>query len=252
MSATTDPELSARVHVLTWERFTEMFRTAHKQGEHVATVGPTGSGKSVFNFALCQIIGSRMGKDRRPSRVVIFGTKPRDDTLSALGWPIIKKWPPAYGQEHCIVWPRGGSLDDEAARHRRVFRPLLNVVYREGGQTVCIDEAGYFEDSPPDGLGLRGIMTKIWTNARANKLTMIAGTQRPRHVTVSMWTEPSWIVIFAPDDLEDLKRVAELSGCKDAVLEIVPKLGAHECLVIRRQRGRGQAGKTLYVTKVGT
>lgn len=238
---------SGRINVLPWDRFAEMFRTEHKQGEHVSLVGQTGSGKSVLGLSLCKIIGSRPGKDRRPARVVILGTKPRDDTLSSLGWPVIKKWPPAYGQEHCIVWPRGGDPDTETARQRRVFRPLLNTIYQEGGQTVCIDEAFYFEDSPPDGLGMRGIMTKFWTNARSNKLTLVAATQRPRHVTVSMWTEPSWLFIFTPDDLDDLKRVAELSGAKEAVLEAAERLGAHEFLCVRRQRSHP---KTLYVSKV--
>lgn len=242
-----------RVQVLPWEQFAELFRREHRQGEHVAIVGQTGSGKSVLGLSLCKVIGSRPGKDRRPARVVVLATKPRDDTIRRIlpkdEWPVIKKWPPSYGQEHCIVWPRGGPPDTETARQRRVFRPLLNVIYQEGGQTVNIDEAFYFEDSPPDGLGMKGVMTKIWTNARSNKLTLIAATQRPRHVTLSMWTEPSWIMIFAPDDLDDLKRVAELSGAKDAVMELAPQLGGHEFLCIRRQRARD---KQLYVSKVGT
>lgn len=228
-----------------------MFQSAHKQGEHVAIVGQTGSGKSVLGLSLCKIVGARMGKDRRPARVVVLATKPRDDTIRNIlpekSWPTVKKWPPSYGQEHCIVWPRGGPPDSETRRQRAVFRPLLNTIYQEGGQAVCIDEAFYFEDSPPEGLGMRGTMTKIWTNARSNKLSLIAATQRPRHVTLSMWTEPSWIIIFAPDDLDDLKRVAELSGAKDAVMEIAPQLGGHEFLCIRRQRA---GTKTLYVSKV--
>lgn len=236
-----------KLQVLQWEQFADVFRAGHKQGEHIATVGQTGSGKSVLSLSLCKIIGARPGRDRRPARVVVLGTKPRDDTLSSLGWPVVKKWPPSYGQEHCIVWPRGGPPDTETARQRRVFRPLLNIIYQEGGQTVCVDEEFYFEDSPPDGLGLQGVMTKIWTNARSNKLTLIAATQRPRHVSVSMWTEPSWVFIFAPDDEQDLKRVAELSGAKEAVLELAPQLGGHEFLCVRRQRG---TDKQLYVSKV--
>lgn len=243
---------SPQLQVVTWDDFTGIFREAHKQGEHVATVGPTGSGKSVLNLSLCQIIGSRMGTDRRPARVVVLGTKPRDDTLTSLGWPIIKKWPPAYGQEHCIVWPRKGHASMSMEHQRRIFLPLLNVIHGEGNQTVCIDEAATFERGLPHGMGLSGLMEDYWTNARSSRVSLVGGTQRPRHVTLSMWTEPSWLVIFPPEDLDDLKRVADLSGCKEMVLEVVPQLGPFECLVIRRQRQRGQTGKTLYVTKVGT
>lgn len=239
----TAPEFT----VLPWEEFAEMFSREHKQGEHVAIVGPTGSGKSVLGLSLCQIVGARMGKDRRPSRVVVLATKPRDDTVTALGWPVVKRWPPAYGQEHCVVWPRKGTPSTIAAQQRRVFSPLLDVIYQEGGQTVYIDEAGYFEVALPKGLGLASTMEQYWTAARANKITLIAGTQRPRHVTRSMWSEPSWVCVFAPEDEDDLKRVAELSGAKDAVLEITSQLGGHEFVCVRRQRG---TGKKLYVSKV--
>src|SRR4051812_10004575 len=94
---------------MAWESFAPMFKSAQKQGEHVSIVGQTGSGKSVPGLSLCKLIGSRPGRDRRPSRVVVLATKPRDDTVSSLGWPVVKKWPPSYGQEHCIVWPRGGT-----------------------------------------------------------------------------------------------------------------------------------------------
>jgi len=234
--------------VLEWDRFAEVFRSEHKQGEHVAIVGPTGSGKSVLGLSLCKVIGGRPGKDRRPSRVIVLGTKPRDDTLSSLGWPVIKKWPPAYGQEHCVIWPRRGRAQLTKEQERRTFGPLLDVIHQEGGQTVCIDEASTFERPLPHGLGLSGKIEDYWTTARSSKVTLIAGTQRPRHVSRSMWSEPSWLMIFAPDDEDDLRRVAELSGVKDDVLTITEKLGAHEFLCVRRQRTHGT--KTLYVSKV--
>lgn len=242
------PATATNLEVVRWERFADLFRRKHRQGEHVAIVGQTGSGKSVLGLSLCRIIASRKAQDGRPSRVVVFATKPRDDTVSALGWPVIKKWPPSYGQEACIVWPRGGSPSTVAERQRKVFGPLLDVIYQEGGQTIYIDEAGYFEETPPNGLGLSATMQQYWTSARALKLTLIAATQRPRHVTRSMWSEPSWLFIFHPDDEDDLSRVAQLSGAKEQVLEIAPQLGGHEFLCVRRQRDAGI--KRLYVSKV--
>ena len=241
---------SGTFEVVRWEQFARMFKRAHRQGEHVAIVGQTGSGKSVLGVSLCKVIATRKGKDGLPARVVVLGTKPRDDTLSALGWPVVKKWPPSYGQEHCIVWPRGGDPDTAAKRQAQVFRPLLNAIYHEGGQTVNIDEASYFEDPLPDGLGLKTTMGQYWSNARANKLTLIGATQRPRNVTRLMWSEPSWVCIFAPDDEDDWRRVAELSGAREQVLEITPQLGGHEFLCVRRQRDLGASGKKLYVSKV--
>jgi energy-coupling factor transporter ATP-binding protein EcfA2 len=237
------------VTVVRWPEFAELFAREHKQGEHVAIVGQTGSGKTVLGLSLCEIIGGRKGRDGRPARVVVLATKPRDATLTKLGWPVVKEWPPAYGQEHCIVWPKGGAPSSRARRLRSVYRPLLDTIYHEGGQTVYIDEASYFERPLPYGLGLAGTMEDVWTTGRSLKLTLVAGTQRPRHVTRSMWSEPSWVFVFPPDDLDDLKRVAELSGRKADVLEIAERLGGFEFLCVRRQRGGGRA---LYVSRVGT
>lgn len=241
--------------VLPWPDFQRMFYAEHKQGEHVSLVGQTGSGKSTCGLELAKIVGMKKGKDGRPSRVVVLGNKKRDDTLMALhtrdGWPIITQWPPAYGEEHCIVWPRKGTLSQMAAQHRTVYRPLVDVIGTEGSQTLVIDEAAYFEEPAPEGLGMSPTMRQIWSGSRSNKLTMIAGTQRPRNVARLMWSEPSWVIIFPPDDIDDLRRVAEMSGRKRAVLEIADPedgtLGGFEFLCIKRKRG-GQ--RALYVSRV--
>lgn len=236
-----------RAEVLSWYEFKVMFAEAYEQGEHVSLVGPTGSGKSVTGVEIIKIIGARRAADRRPARVVVLADKPRDDTISRLHvqdkWPIIKEWPPSYGQEHCIIWPR--TADERT--QRAIFRPVLDAVYQEGGQAVYIDEAAYFSDPAPDGLGLRGKLGKFWRAARSNKAAVIAGTQRPCAVPRLMWSEPSWVFVFAVEDEEDLKRVAQLSGQPLAVWRTVPRLGGHEFLCIRRQRG-GDRG--LYVSRV--
>lgn len=235
-----------------WDRFSEIFLRAHKQGEHIAIVGPNGTGKTQLGLELCKLIGSRKGKDGRPSRVVILNFKPRDDTVSAIQtkheWQTVKEWPPAYGEEHCIVWPRGGPPSGAAKKHRAVFVPLLDRIYAEGGQTVYIPEAAYFERAQPAGLGMGGTMEQFWSTARSLKLTVISDTQRPRQVTRLMWSEPAWLFIFRVDDRDDLKRVAEMSGAELGVWGIVPKLGGHEFLCVTRQRKTQE--RALYVSRV--
>ncbi len=251
---------TAQVTVLDWPEFQAMFAKAHRQGEHVAAVGPSGGGKSTVVVEMGKILGSRRAKNRRPASVVFLVTKPRDRTISAMiakkdedGFKVIKHWPPAYGEERAIVWPRGGGASTVSERQRAVFLPLMDIIYQEGGQTVVIDEAAEFERPMPNGLGMSPTMEKFWSNARSNDLTLIAGTQRPRNVTRLMWSEPQWIIILRPEDEDDLKRVAELSGQKKAVLEIVDGLGEFEFLCIRRQRaakpGTGPS-RALYVSKV--
>lgn len=241
--------------MLQWDAFADMFRRAHKQGEHVAIVGPTGSGKSQVGVALCQVIGSRTAEDGRPARVVILNFKPRDSTISAIQkgdeWATIKAWPPAFGQEHCVVWPRpGGSLSQKTHRQRAIFVPLLDTIYEEGGQTVYVPEAAYFERPLPKGLGMSATMEQYWSTARSLDLSMISDTQRPRSVSRLMWSEPSWIIVFHVDDRDDLKRVAEMSGNEQAVWNIIPNLGPYEFLCVRRQKIHGSEVREIYVSRV--
>lgn len=237
--------------ILSWDAFKDEFLALHKQGEHVAIVGPNGSGKTVMGLELCKLIGSRPAKDKRPSRVTVLQYKPRDDTVKMVipDWPVIKSWPPHYGQEHVIVWPKSSKPSQSSRLERAVFAPLLDEIYTEGGQTIYVPEAAYFERAQPHGLGLGAMMEKIWSTARSLKVTMVSDTQRPRHVTLLMWTEPVWVVIYRVEYDEDLKLLAKHSGCPLEVWDIVPQLGKHECMVIYRPR-QGTGERAIYVTKV--
>lgn len=237
---------------LPWTHFERVFEESYEQGEHVSIVGPTGKGKTTIGLSVCKLIGNRRARDGRPHRVTILCYKPRDDTMRLIlperEWPVIKKWPPGYGEEHCIVWVRGGKTAlDRKRKQVAVFRPLLDRMYNEGGQTVYIPEAAHFERKPPDGLGFSGMMTEFWSSARSNHLAVVSDTQRPRWVTRSMWTEPSWVFIQRPKDDEDLKEIAKLSGQKLAVLNVVPRLKPFEFLCIRDQP---HSEPELYVSRV--
>lgn len=223
-----------------------MFRTEHRQGEHVAVVGVNGSGKSVLLLELAKIRASRMAADDRPSRVTVLATKPRDSTLDLLGWPVIKKWPPQHGQEHVVVWPAYGDPETVVERHRRVFRPLLRTIFLEGGQTVVFDEVAYFAERNPDGLDLATIVRQYYALGRSNELSAFGGTQRPAHVPRAFWSESDWLAIFPLYDGDDLKRVSEIGGRSQEILEAVSQLDEHEFLLIRRRGSRLQ----LFVSQV--
>lgn len=128
----------------------------------------------------------------------------------------------------------------------RMFARVLDEIDASGNQIVYVDEAAYFERALPNGLGLSRYLEQYWTLARSNGVSLFAATQRPRRVSVSMWSEPYWLFLFRPEDLQDLKRVAELSGYHDLVREVVPELGDHDFLMLRRRgRERGAVVSTV-------
>lgn len=185
--------------------------------------------------------GKRTTVNGRPVSITIMAVKPRDRTLSLLGWKrmtTLNDWPPPYGDEQVILWPTYGDPRTVAARQRAVFEPALREIMQSGNQIVYIDEAAYFEENPPNGLGLAALTTQFWYMSRANGITLMAATQRPTRVSRSMWSEPYWLFIFRPEDEDDLKRVAELSGSKRLVLDVVPTLDTHEFLMLRRRPER--------------
>lgn len=227
-----------------WEKVCTYFAETHKLGEHVSIEGPTGSGKSTLTRALMVERGMRRAKDGRPTRIVGLVTKRRDSTMSALltiGWKRITKledWPPAYGEEHTLAWPPPGDLRNRGVRQAPFFEGILSEVEESGNQIVWINEAATFSLARPEGFGFRSYLNVYWKDERSNHVSLVAETQRPCDVPRPMWSEPWWLFLFRPEDEDDLKRVAELSGNKRMVLEVLPQLDTHEFLMMRRRPER--------------
>lgn len=243
MSSPT-PSLFERVR---WPEIRDEFALEHELGQHLSVVGPTGSGKSVLLIELAKARGTRKARDGHPTRMTYLAAKPKDRSLDALGWPRIRSWPPGYGQFQVLVWPPYGEPGTATARQRRIFRPLLDQIFVEGGQVVIVDEVARFAEPFPDGLGLKSIINDYETESRGNDLSFFGATQRPRMVPLSFWSEPTWLAIFKPEDEYDFKRIREIGGQRSGLEEAVRQLKDHEFVFIRR---RGSTRKDIYVSKV--
>lgn len=205
--------------------------------EHLAILGPTGSGKSFF---MTHILKERA--EMRGSHVVILATKPADATLTNLKWPIISKWPPKYDQSQVIFWPKAGRLNESLDKQRDSVLTMLDELWHANSNIiVAFDEIAYLESD----LKIKTPLTRYWREARALGITIVASTQRPRFVSRYMWSESSWTVAFRPKDEEDAEQVATVLGNRKFFKDfLMDELQPKEFVVINRD------SRTAYISKI--
>lgn len=187
-------------------------------------LGPTGSGKSFFETT---VLKERVA--RRGSHVVVIATKPADDTIAALGWPVIDQWPPNEWKKEnrqVIYWAKAPTPDEHGmAMQRAAVNDVLHKLWKPQSNVIVVfDEQAYLESE----LGLRTIVTRYWREARSLGITLVASTQRPAFVSRYMHSESTWAVFFAPKDEDDLKRMAEVAGNRKHYREILASLDSDE------------------------
>lgn len=251
MSAAADLQPVERVG---WADVRDYFADQFELGDHVAIAGATGEGKTETMLQLLREIAKRETVQGWPVAITAFEVKRRDTTMQKLLTSgefrrirTLKEWPPHLAEARTVVWPAMGSAGTRGRQLAKLFGPILDEIERSGNQIVFVDEAAYFERPQPNGLGLGRFMENYWTTQRSNGVSLVAATQRPVRVSRSMWSEPSWLFIFALEDEDDLKTVASRSvGYKAEILATVPTLAEHEFIMIRR---RPRSERMIVVSK---
>lgn len=213
--------------VVHWQTLRQVLRRTWQQGEHVSILGPTGSGKTHLALALVQL----------RSYVVIVAAKARDDTLSHWAeqhdYKIVRRWPPPPNRHRVILWPPLRRPSDMDAQSDTIGYALEHI-FSAGGWTVLIDEASYIAND----LRLDGHLKLLWSQGRSNRITLIAGTQRPRHVPMHMWDQPSHLFLFRYNDRDGLQRISGLGAAdSETIRQLVPRLERHQFLYVDLVRG---------------
>lgn len=211
---------------MAWADFLERF--AWRQGEHVALVGPTGTGKTTLALAILP----------RRAYSVVIGTKPKDRTLDRLqrtdGYLRIRSWPPPNADiRRVLLWPPFRALGD-TRRQAAVLRDAIGGIFAQGGWCLFADDVQYLQRQ----LGLAGELATLWLQARSVRITVVAATQRPRWVPREMWSQSTHLFIWHTSDPDDLRSLAGLGGADTRqVREAVQGLGLHECLYVNTRTG---------------
>lgn len=212
---------------LAWDEFYRRFEW--KQSQHVALIGPNGSGKTTMQIAILP----------KRTYVAVLATKPSDETLDDLienhGYDKYVEWlsvDPDRSPRR-IIWPNAkklGAKEEQA----EVFHKVLDNIFVDGRWCVAIDEGYYFARR----LKLSDDMMDYWTQARSSKISFVVGTQRPAWVPLEMYDESTHLFIWRLNEEAALKRVSSLGAANEDVAKVaIQNLEEHQCLYINKRTG---------------
>lgn len=196
-------------------------------------IGPTGAGKTTLALALLP----------RRSYVIAFGTKPKDATLDRLvktaGWRLVRDvekmpTPIVRPSERIVFWPKFLTPADQQRQAYQIGRVMMDA-FVEGGWCLFIDELDYVENT----LGLAKLTKALLTQGRSIGLSIVVGTQRPAHVSLLIYDQPTHVFFWRDNDERNLKRIAGMNGLHSRLIrETVSTLATHECLYVNTRTGQ--------------
>ena len=201
-----------------------------KQGEHVATIGPTGSGKTTVGL---DILNKR-------KYVTVIGTKPRDSTLSEFAktnkYKVIKEFPQFLDPDidsRLILWPKTKSVRDLAIQRQAIGHGLQTMYFQENW-AVFADEVSYIVND----LQLERELKRYWQQGRSIGLSLIAGTQRPAFVPLLIYSQSTHLFFFRDNDEVNLKRIGGIGAINSKVVKhVVSQLPKFHFLYLNTRTG---------------
>lgn len=213
---------------MSWGQFlAEFFRW--QQGQHLALIGPTGTGKTALALSL---LGRR-------KYATVFGTKPKDITLdqfaAKFNYKKLEEWSTLDARQYPrrILWPDARDLYS-VKNQRTQFKRAFEKIYREGNWTLYLDELWYVAKM----LKLEYEVKMFLLQSRSNGISFAVATQRPAWVPLEVYDNSDWIFFYRDNDETNLKRISGISWLsKNLVQSIVARLQRYETLCINTRTG---------------
>lgn len=220
--------LSTEVPRVPWDVFLRD-ELVWNAGEHFALIGPTGQGKTTMLLNLLPL----------HPYVVVFATKPRDETMDALvgtGYLRLERWRSLDPRDfpRRVLWPDATRIDSKIIQ-REVFHGAFGSIYREGGWTVVLDETWYMANE----LKLGGDIKVYLLQARALGISLVCATQRPAMIPVEIYDQSTHLMFWRDNDETNLKRISGISWrSANLIRSVVSNLDRHQVLYVNTRTGR--------------
>lgn len=199
-----------------------------RQGEHVAVIGMTGSGKTTLARQLLDLRGPK----------IMLVTKV--DDVSWSGWKTVSTAeaikPRDKGPWSWRLWP-------VYERSRAEFARAMAMAWADGHWCVYMDELYHLEE-----IGLKTPVIKLLTQGRAKKISVVLGVQRPAWVTRFALSEPTHVFSFQLGDKRDLKALAD--GIGDGYADEVARLERYHYAYYNKQTRETRVGTAASLTEV--
>jgi hypothetical protein len=219
---------------------------AYAPGEHVSVLAPTQWGKTTLLYQLLQM------SSRPELPGVVLAGKPRDAVLTdwtrQLGYKLVRTWPPAPalpGMRKPNGWTLWPKLKGDFARDNAVlrfeFHKAIQDSYNKGNRILYGDEMwGIAEE-----LGLEADAIAVWSRGAAMGCGLWAGTQKPSHVPLWMYSQAYHLFLGNDPDEGARKRFGEIGGVDPLLVrDITERLRPYEWLYIKR---RGRIGPEMCI-----
>lgn len=210
--------------------------------EHIEISGQSGSGKTYFLGTILQERASARG-----SQTILLATKPWDDTIDLLGWPVVDDWRGIKKNRQSIFWPKT-QLKGEAREkyhENKIYELLSGLWVPKANTVIAFDEVGYVEEL---SARLKKLIRMYWREARSQGITMGAMKQRPIGVNRDQHSESRWKGVFPPADQGDMDRFAELLGTRRDWAPVLDSLDQEKHQFVLRNT----VTKAAYITWVDT
>jgi energy-coupling factor transporter ATP-binding protein EcfA2 len=206
------------------DEFLIRFGKTWKQGQHVAIVGSTGSGKTTVAQEI---------EDLR-DYVVVIATKANDESLDHYTrFTKMDKWPPDYTKKLVLFWKKPKVLGDFREQRRAIYGVMADV-FKVGGWTVYFDDLFYVSET----LRLKESVRMFYTQVRSNHVSIVSSIQRPFWVPIEALSQSTYVLLFGTRDQRDIKRVSEgISIPIQELQQAISQLEEYEFLFL-------QTGKT--------